>query len=112
MGTSAEWLAWVAVLAGLALAAFALHRRGCRRRVRRVEGRVNDYLSPRYGGKAPGGLHVDCSDDPLWPVLVSFDDPRGGPRVRLRFSCPGAGGTVSLIPGQAARHGAAPATGA
>jgi hypothetical protein len=41
-------------------------------------------------------LNVNCSDDPLWPVLVSFDDPRTGIRHRLQFACSGQQSTFSL----------------
>lgn len=94
MDKSGEWLA---ALAGLALAASSYYRWACRERVRRVQGWVRGYLAPRYGGEAPRGLMIDCSDDRNWPVLVSFDDPRGGPRIRLRFRCRGGHDTLRMV---------------
>src|SRR3954452_25172649 len=92
--------AGTAVLVGAvatgALAAFAVYRWRMRRRARRVDGWVRDYLAGHYG-RLPAGLHVDCSDDGLWPVLVAFDDPATGARRRLRFSCPGQGSALSLV---------------
>jgi hypothetical protein len=90
-----------AVLIGVAgsvvgLVAYAVYRRRQRRRVRRVEKWVGEYLSGRYGG-VPAPLHVNCSDDRLWPVLVDFVSPRTGARHRLRFDCPGAGSSLALL---------------
>jgi hypothetical protein len=96
MGTGLEALIGMAALAVAALGTFALYRWQQRRRVRRVEGWVRDYLHERYG-KLPGGLRVDCSDDRLWPVLVDFDDPTNGGRCRLRFSCSGPRSAISLL---------------
>jgi len=80
----------------VALAAFAVYRWQQRKRVRWVEGRVREYLVERYGG-LPNHLNINCSEDPLWPVLVSFDDPRTGTRNRLQFSCSGPASTFSLF---------------
>lgn len=85
----------VAAAAGAA-AAFAVYRWRLWRRARRVDAWVRDYLARRFGG-APGSLHIDCSDDELWPVLVTFDDPDTGARRRLRFVCPGPGFACSLV---------------
>ena len=38
-----------------------------------------------------------CSDDPLWPVLVTFTDPRTGLRQRLQFDYRGAGSPLALL---------------
>jgi hypothetical protein len=35
---------------------------------------VKNYLCVRYG-ELPNPLSINCSDDPLWPVLVAFDTP-------------------------------------
>jgi hypothetical protein len=110
MDGSVEALVVMAVSALAALAAFAVYRWRQRRRVRRVEGWVEAYLVDRYG-KLPAGLHINCSDDTLWPVLVAFDGPGGGPRHRLQFACPGPDATCSLLseeedaPGSAALSG-------
>jgi hypothetical protein len=93
--TNSGLLIAVAALAVTALAAFAVYRWRQRQRVRRVEQWVKDYLSVRYDGQ-PGRLSIDCSDDPLWPVLVAFDDPRTGAHHRLRFTCAGPASTFSL----------------
>ena len=89
-----------AVLIGVAgsvvgLVAYAVYRRQ-RGRARRVERWVREYLAGRYG-EVPAPLHVNCSDDRLWPVLVAFSSPRTGARHRLRFDCPGAGSSLSLL---------------
>ena len=80
----------------VALAAFASYRWQQRKRVRSVEGRVREYLVSRYGG-LPDRLDINCSEDPLWPVLVSFDDPRTGTRSRLQFSCAGPASALCLL---------------
>lgn len=90
-----------AVLIGVAgsvvgLVAYAVHQRRQRMRRRRVERWVGEYLSGRYG-EVPAPLHVNCSDDRLWPVLVDFSSPRTGARHRLRFDCPGAGSSLTLL---------------
>jgi hypothetical protein len=95
MGGSAAVLIGVAgSVAGLI--AYAVHRRRQRGRARRVEQWVRGYLAGRYG-EVPARLHVNCSDDRLWPVLVDFSSPRTGVRHRLRFDCPGAGSSLSLL---------------
>src|SRR5689334_22747160 len=83
-----------AVIAGLLV--YAIYRWLQRRRVNRVEGWVKEYLSDRYG-ELPVPLHIDCSDDRLWPVLVDFADPRTGVRHRLQFTCDGAHSTFALL---------------
>jgi hypothetical protein len=78
-------------MAGLLVAVLtftALYRWWQRNRVRQVENWVKEFLLARYG-VAPGHLSINCSDDPLWPVLVACDGPRPGTRHRLQFSCPG-----------------------
>ncbi len=92
----AEVLILAAALALLALTGYAVHGWRRRRRVRRVEGWVRDYLAARYA-RLPDRLTIDCSADPLWPVLVNFADPRTGARRHLRFACPGAPASFALI---------------
>src|SRR5687767_5466145 len=87
---------FVGVVAAAALAAFAAYRWRERARVRRVEGSVRDYLAARNGGPPPG-LHIDCSEDRLWPVLADFIDRRTGARHRLQFGCPGPYSALSLL---------------
>ena len=86
----------MAALALTALAAFAVYRQLQRKRVRRVEQWVKDYLSVRPGGQ-PSRLTINCSDDPLWPVLVGFDDPRTGVHHSLQFACAGSPSTFALL---------------
>lgn len=94
--TSVATLVGMAVLAVGGLVAFATYRWLQRRRVRQVERCVRDYLVGRYG-TLPEGLHVNCSDDTHWPVLVDFKEPSSGARRRLQFSCPGADSSFSLL---------------
>jgi hypothetical protein len=79
----------------IALVWFALYRSQQRARIRGVKGWVDEYLAARYGAP-PGDLTVNCSDDPLWPVLVAFAHPRTGARHRLQFACPGGPRTFAL----------------
>jgi hypothetical protein len=105
----------VAVLMGMAglvvvsLAAFTVYRWGRRGRVRRIKAWVGRYLSDRYG-TLPGRLTINCSDDPLWPVLVGFDHPTSRMRHSLQFACAGRASAYSLLserdePPQTARTG-------
>jgi len=94
MSTSA--LMGMAALATAGLALWACYQWGQRRRVRRVERWVGDYLVARYAG-LPDRLHIHCSDDPLWPVLVDFADPHTGIRHDLQFSCTGPQSTLWLL---------------
>ena len=96
MERSSVTLIAVAVLAVAALAALAYYRRRQKERARRVAEGVKDYLVARYGG-LPNRLNINCSDDPLWPVLVDFDDAGTGPRHRLRFTCRGLQLTPVLL---------------
>jgi hypothetical protein len=93
---SGQALIWMAGLAITALAAFAVYRWRQRQRVRRVETWVKDYVSVHYGGP-PDHLNINCSDDPLWPVFVGFNNPRTGVRHNLQFACPGPPATFSLL---------------
>ena len=96
MPTSAEVLMGMVVLGFTALAVLALSRWQRRGRVRRVEGLVRNYLAARYNG-LPGHLQIQCSDDPLWPVLVAFDGPCAGTRRRFLFGCSGPRSALSVI---------------
>jgi hypothetical protein len=96
MGKSEGALIGMAVMAFVALAAFAVYRWGQRNRVRQIERSVKDYLMVRYG-ELPSDLNINCSDDPLWPVLVAFDSPRTATRHRLQFDCRGPHSPVSLL---------------
>ena len=56
---------------------------------------VKDYLRVRYGELADP-LSINCSNDPLWPVLVAFDAPSTGIRHRMQFTCGGRQTTYAL----------------
>jgi hypothetical protein len=96
MEKSAELMIGLAVVGLLAVAAFVVYRWRQKKRVRQIEEWVKDYLCDRYG-PLPNSLSINCSDDPLWPVLVRFDTPRTGLRHRLQFSCPGTRSSFALV---------------
>jgi hypothetical protein len=84
-----------AVLAPAVLIVFAVYRWRQRQRADQIHGRVKDFLSARYG-ELPRDLHIISSDDTLWPVVVSFHNPRGGMRHLLQFDCPGPASTLTF----------------
>jgi hypothetical protein len=86
----------MAALGLTALAACTVYRWQQRKRVRRIEQEVKDYLSVRYDGQA-SPLNLNYSDDALWPVLVAFDDPRTRIRHSLQFACARSPSTFSLL---------------
>jgi hypothetical protein len=86
----------IATLGFVVLAAFAVYRRRRRNRVGRVKGWVKDYLCARYG-EVPDRLSINCSDDLLWPVLVTFDAPHTGIRHHLQFTCGAKQSTFALL---------------
>ena len=96
MEKSTAMLIRLATLGLLTLIGFAVYRRRQRQRVCRVEGWVKDYLCARYG-ELPNQLSINCSDDPLWPVLVAFNAPRTGIRHRLQFTCGATRSTFALL---------------
>lgn len=103
MGGNAGVLIAVTALVFIALAALAAYRWRQRRRVLRVQEWVKGYLLTRYG-EQPSRLDINCSDDPLWPVLVSFDLPRTGVHHRLRFACQGPSSLSLLAEKEVARQ--------
>lgn len=72
-----------------ALTAFACYRWSERQRAARVDAWVRSFLATRYGA-LPEHLHIICTDDRRWPVLVSFDRSASGTRHLLHFICAGA----------------------
>jgi hypothetical protein len=96
MDRSVEVLIGMAAVVMAGPLVYAIYRWLQRRRVNRVEGWVKEYLSNRYG-ELPAPLHIDCSDDRLWPVLVDFTSPRTGVRHRLQFTCGGTYSTFALL---------------
>lgn len=95
MDRNVELVTGLAVMAALALAALAVYRWRQRRRAHRIEAWVRAYLVDRYG-ELPGQLHIDCSDDTRWPVLVTFVAPLTGVRQRFQFACGGRPSTFAL----------------
>src|SRR5947209_20029010 len=96
MQNSAEVLIGMAALGLSATAALVVYRWRQKKRIRRVEKWVKEYLSARYGA-LPNPLTINCSNDLLWPVLVAFDAPRTGIRHRIQFTCGGRGSTYALL---------------
>jgi hypothetical protein len=96
MEKSAEVLIGMAVLGLTAVAAFVVYRWRQKKRVHRVEKWVKEYLCVRYG-ELPNPLSINCSVDPLWPVLVAFSAPRTGIRHSLQFTSGGAHPTFALL---------------
>jgi hypothetical protein len=82
-------------LAAAALVALIAYRWWQRDRVHRIKAWIGNYLSKRYG-TPPGRLNINCTDDPLWPVLAGFDDPTTGTRHVLRFACAGSSSTWAV----------------
>jgi len=96
MDKNAEVLTVVAVLVLVALGAFAAYRWRQAKRVRRVKDWVKEFLLARYGD-LPIHLNINCSDDLLWPVCVTFDEPRSGILHSLQFACGGQQSTFSVL---------------
>ena len=96
MEKSTEVLIGMVVFGLTALAALAAYRWRQRRRVHRVEACVKEYLSAHYG-EPLDQLNINCSDDPLWPVLVAFDSRRTGIRHSLQFAYVGRQSILSLL---------------
>jgi hypothetical protein len=78
-----------------AILAFGAYRWLQRRRVSRVNDWVTAFLLNRYGD-VPKNLHIHCTNDQLWPVLVSFNGPPSGSHHRMQFRCSGAQSTFRL----------------
>lgn len=92
----------IGVVALVALLSFAWYRRRVRQRSRAVHQWLKDYLAIHFRGL--DNLRIDCSDDALWPVLVSFEGPGAGVRHRMRFVCSGAPSTYALVLDQEERR--------
>ena len=67
-----------------------------RERVRNVKTWVKTYVADHYDGTTTN-LRIDCSEDPLWPVLASFDNSHSGLRHRLEFTCAGRQSSYALV---------------
>lgn len=82
----------VILIAGIA---FAIHRRHEAQRILQVEAWIREFLVGRYGG-LPDDLRINCTDDRLWPVLVSFNRKEQSTRHRLQFYCAGPQSSLAL----------------
>jgi hypothetical protein len=94
--TTASLLGMMA-FAAVALVGFIIYRWRQRDRVRRIRSWIANYLATRFGAP-PNRLNINCSDDPLWPVLVGFDHPTTGFRHVLRFACAGSSSSWAVDP--------------
>jgi len=103
MDRSMQLLVGVAAGSVTSLLAYAIYRWRQRRRAHLVGKWVREYLCGQYG-EVPVPLHVNCSDDRLWPVMVDFSSPRTGVRHRLQFACPGAGASFALLSDREESH--------
>jgi|SRR5947209_9176554 len=97
MDHTTEALIGMAAFAVAALIAVTIYRWRQRDRARHIKTWIADYLSTRFGAPAVR-LNINCSDDPLWPVLVGFDHPTTGFRHVLRFACAGSASTWAVDP--------------
>ena len=88
----------VGFLIGLMLVgmvAFAAYRWMQGRRTVQINAWVRNFVMSRYGG-IPENLHVNCTDDRRWPVIVTFDRNAAGSRHQLRFACAGVQSSFRL----------------
>jgi hypothetical protein len=90
------------ILSGLALllvasmSVFAVYKWQQIKRLGQVNKWVKEYLLARYG-EMPKDLHINCTNDQLWPVLVDFPAPQTGVRHNLEFYCSGPTSTYRLF---------------
>ncbi len=96
MDNNTGLLSGLALLLLMSMAVFAVYKWRQFTRGGRVDRWVKDFLFARYG-EMPKGLHINCSNDREWPVLVDFPAPRTGIRQNLAFSCSGPTSTYSLL---------------
>jgi hypothetical protein len=88
MISNEQMLVGMAVLVISCVSAFPVFRWWEQRRVYRVESWVKEFLIGLYG-ELPSHLHINCSHDRLWPVLVNFNTPQTGLRHSMQFNCGG-----------------------
>ena len=86
----------IAALVLAAVVAFGAYRWLQRRRVLNVNLKIKEYLRHRFG-QLPDNLRINCSDDPLWPILVSFTTPPNDDRHNLQFMCSGPISKLALL---------------
>ncbi len=87
---------FVLVLAIATICGFFVYRWRQQQRVRDVNLKIKDYLRGRFG-RVPDNLTINCSDDPLWPILVSFTTAPYDDKHRLQFMCAGPISTLALL---------------
>ena len=92
-----DWslLNFLFVILVVGIVVFYAHRWLERRRTARVDFWIRDFVASRYG-ELLKDLHINCTDDRLWPVLVTFDRPTVGTRHLLHFACAGPQNTFGL----------------
>jgi hypothetical protein len=83
------------LLCGLLL--FAIYSQRKRQRALRITKWIRDYLSQNYGALVPDSLHINCSDDPLWPVIVRFTELKTGSRLCLQFASPESPKSIQVL---------------
>lgn len=86
MGSNGQLLIGVTIVFLTCLAVFPVYRWWQQKRVRRVELWVKNFLLARFGA-IPNYLNINCSQDPLWPVLVYFETPSTERQHRMQFDC-------------------------
>ena len=86
----------VPVLAIAAIGAFFVYRWRQRQRVLAMNVGIREYLCQRFG-QLPDNLTINCSDDPLWPILVSFTTPPYDDKHHLQFMYSGPISTLALL---------------
>jgi hypothetical protein len=96
MDKATEVLTAAAAAAVAALVTFAIYRWRRRERAHSVKAWVKTYVAEHYDGTV-ADLRIHCSDDPLWPVLASFDNARTRLRRRLEFTCSGRQSSYALV---------------
>jgi len=96
MHNSVEVLIGMAALAIIAMAAFVAFASWQKHRHQQIVKWVQSFLSVRYGA-LPGALHINCSNDRLWPVLVTFETPHTGIRHSMQFSCGGTESSYAIV---------------
>ena len=88
------WLGGIII--GSAIVAFVVYRWQQRQRIQEITAWIKEFLARRYGS-LPEPLHIICTDDRLWPVLVSYEQPLNLTRHRLQFQCSGRPSDYALL---------------
>lgn len=96
MDRNVEMLLGIVAILVPAVVAIAVYRWRQRQRACHIAKEVKAFLLTRYG-ELPTNLNINCSDDRLWPVLVTFDRPGTDIRLLLQFAFPGHMSPASLL---------------